>query len=524
VIRLFVLLVCSMSSFWVNAQTELSKTDQKELREACEIYVRQREQVLTDYNSPVDSLANVTSEIVMTVILLQRDYFKEADIEGLVFPETTVSELITTDSIGCILTNEFIDGLKVNLEKIEDKWCVVGYDNKVSDEEDIEGVKKWIRTQWEKEEWKDTIKLLVADFVQKWSLVRKGENPKILDSVTTKSFNTFLARKVVYDSLQHGYARNELSIKEIERVRINDDTSVVRVHIKGMGKTSVMLLRQDSIWRVAGVDRRVFSDEDVEKINGRIEQFKVLDSFNLRLHAFDQVIEPFFESGDRSLLKDIATDRFIDQLELFRGLAGKISPEYLRIYGLGKSSFPENDFSIRGDMAYYDLWKDSIRFARREGVWLFDELFAGTDVGADIVKAHEHFDAFCDRINLSYSFYNAHDNMDMPVVSVPTREEEIDTVYYDRYEKNAALKYQGGTEALYKALRSIEVNDSNFSGRIYIQFVVDHLGIIHRVEALNHAGTSAAKLAERAVESLDGWLPYNGGKPCFKQMVVAIDL
>lgn len=522
----FLLLTLLIGSNSLHSQTRINKKDQKEIREACIIFLSQSSVVLVDMDAPVDSLRNVSSELVFNRLLLIRDFIDQMAYENLVFDQGEVIRLELTDSIGCIFDTD--PQMKLNIRKSSDRWVVFGYDNLEVNQETIDKTKAWIARDLENEKVKDSIKEILKEFVDGWSEMRQYQKSDLLKSLSTNEFHDYIFRNVQYENLQ-GYGDNPVTIKEIGRVEIHEDTAWCRVGIKGMGGARFVLLLQNKEWKVAGQNVEVYTSEDVSRMEERITSYNELAKFEKYIDDFNVEMEAFFKTGNRLPLEKMATDNMIDQLEIYRRLTGTIDTSFLEIRGLYGSSFPSSDYAIYGDSAYYDHYSDSLRWVKVNDKWMFDEFFVSQDIDNKYDKAQQTFRKFNKLISLSYNWYNTLDeNRPPPPVAISSKEPNYTKLkhYHRLNDRHKEIVYETGNDQLCKDLHSLTKEASSktsFKGIIYVEFDVDNLGKAHDFRALDNIDSEEAKLAEEIVSKLGDWLPNDRKQSSLTNMVVAIE-
>jgi hypothetical protein len=403
--RLFLLFFVISSTNLVLGQKRISKKDQKEMNRVCEVYLRQHDSILINFDAPTDSILQVISPQLSAIILARREYFKKMEFENLHFSENEVTRLELNDSIGCIINIDPDGEFKLNVNKVVDSWIIVGFDNHVTNQEEIDSHAEFIEEVLELEIVKDSIKEILKVFVKGWSELRQTKKSDLLKSNTTSEFHDFLLKTVEYEELK-GYGNGKVTLKDLERVDILQDTAWCRVGIKGKGGTRVGLLLQDDVWLVAGADHRICTHQDVIDVENKIASYHELEKFNDRIGAFNEHLEAFLKTGDRTLLKENASDNLINQLDIYRRLAGTMDTNYLGVRGLGEASWLESSFVIYGDIAYYKTFSDSIRWIKKDDKWLLDEMFMSINQDNKHYKAQQTFYTFMNMFFVTYSFAN----------------------------------------------------------------------------------------------------------------------
>lgn len=525
-IQLIFLCIIFFSSNLALGQKKIKKKDQEEIQRVCDVYLRQHNIILSDYSAPSDSLLDVVSTPVSTMILARRAYFEKMEYEDLFFPEYKIIELELEDSIGCVVNNADEDiSFKINVKEVNDSWMIVGYDNHEIDQADIDEHNEFIVKELKTLVVKDSIKEILKEFVSAWSELSQTKKSEVLKSVTTTEFYDYLVTKMHYEDLQD-YPSRKMIVKDLGRVDIHMDTARCRLAIKGNGGATMILLRQNNTWRIAGENDRLFTREDVKNIEDDIAHFHEFEKFNAQISLFNDQLEKFLKTGNRALLEEAASAHFIDQLEIYRRLFGTIDTNYLSLYGVGRVHSHWN-LKIKEDTAYCISFPDSIGWVKKNNKWFLDDLFAQVTEANHFKKAHQTFRAFTDEIHLSYSVYNTLDeNSAPPIVSVP-KPTDYSRVHFhhrlDDYHKE--IVYQAGNEQLFADIKN-EIakvsSETAFKGVIYVEFYVDHLGKIQKIHALNQIGSNEAQLAQDIVGNLGDWFPNDNKQSSLTNMVLPI--
>jgi hypothetical protein len=524
---LFVFIACFFALNSLQAQSRIGKKEQHQIQKTCEAFQRQNELLITNFEASVDSMKMVCTEHVFNHKMILREFYERMQYD-LVFDEEKIIELELKDSVGCIVQVRE-QTFKINLKKESDRWKVSGFDNHEIDQADLDSIRIEIDRRYKEEDVKDSIKEIAKDFVQGWSEIRESGESDLLRSHSTKEVYDFFLKRVEYDHL-HGYGHKPLEVEEVGRVHIHGDTADCRVRIRRMGSAYLTFLLIENQWKIAGTDDKVFTSVEVEKMKSRIANFLELAEFEKYIDDLNSKLEPFFKTGNSSQLKEIATDNFINQLEIHRRLFGTIDTSFLGVRGLYGSTFPSSDYAIYGDSAYYDYFYDSLRFIKVNDKWMFDELYVSKEIANKYLKAQETFEEFNQLIHLSYSYYNSLDE-DTPPPPAPaarvTNEEEYARVKnYHRLSKyHDKITYESGYEQLQKDIDSLVKKyaaEISFTGTIFVEFDVDNFGIAHNIQALDFVGSKQASLAIKITEELSNWLPNNNRQASLTNMVIPI--
>jgi len=529
-VRILLLIAIVLSSTHsLFAQKKLSIKDKKEIQSSCEVYLRQQNVVFGNFNSSLDSIKSVVSRPMFDIILTQREHMRAMGYENVHFPESRFNSLILDDSIACLVVDEDGEELKINVKKIEDKWLVSGFDNHEANQKDIDNLKESIAEVTDVEVVKDSIKLILNDFIDGWSQYTEGEDSSLLISNATDECYNFIRVKKQYDQL-NGNPTRRYRITKTEQVWISQDTARCGISLAGLGHTYAVLLLKNNIWRVAGLDDRVFNEEDVKQVEEDIKTYKELNLFNDRISDLNEHIEAFFKTGNRSEIKEYSTDRFIDQMEIYRRFIGTMDTSYFGMRGIQGSSWPEYEFVIYGNEAYYKTYGDSVRLVIEEGDWKFDEIFSGVNVGTQFEKVSQTFDDFADMFFVTYSIYNTYDDApldsDMPIrVIISSSDSPKDTVYANRADRYYPdRKYERGHEGLYRDIKYVTAKYKNsYKGVIYVEFDLDQDGQVSNIHALDRIGSEEAGCAEKVVARITDWLPSEKDGPSITNYVVAVE-
>lgn len=519
----------SLNASFSFGQKKISKKEQQQIWNTCEVYSQEHNKVISDYESPTDSLAKVSSKHLYDLILARRDFFEKMEF-NMVVDELEIVELDLSDSVGCVISGE--PNYKINVEKVDNRWVVIGFDNKTIDEESISQFNDAIQKDLDQLVVKDSIKELLKDFVEGWSEIRQSGKSDLLKSLTTSEFHDYIHYDCEYDRLR-GFKPRKVSVKEVERVTISADTARCRVVINRLGGSVFTLLKQDGKWKVAGADRRVCSAQDVEDTKSKIEHYKELDKFNDRIGQTKGEFERFFKTGKSEVLSAMSTEKFMENLDVYRNLFGTVNKDYVGMRGLDESAWIESEFVLYGDTAYYKHYGDSIRWVKKDEKWLLDELFCSIESNNKFDKAYRTFDEFRSMMFVTYSVYNTFEDDDIesvvfPVAPPASEQEERKPVFrhrIDRYPQKE-IEYVHGNDQLQKDLQKLTKkykSKTSFEGVIYVEFHLENTGSAKAFKALNEAGTEQATFAEEIVSQLDGWKPFDSKYPIFTNVVVAIE-
>lgn len=516
----------SLSASFSFGQKKISKKEQEQIWNVCEVYLQEHNKVISDYESPTDSLAKVSSKHLYDLILARRDFFQKMEF-NIVVDEFEIVELDLSDSVGCVILGD--PNYKINVDNVDNRLGVIGFNNKVIDEESISQFNDVIQKDLDQLVVKDSIKELLKDFVEGWSEIRQSGKSDLLKSLTTSEFHDYIHYDCEYDRLR-GFKPGKVSVKEIERVTISADTARCRVVINRLGGSVFTLLKQDEKWKVAGADRRICSTQDVEDTKSKIEHYRELDKFNDRISQTKGEFERFFKTGKSEVLSAMSTEKFIENLDIYRNLFGTLNKDYLGIRGIGESAWTESEFVLYGDTAYYKLYGDSIRWIKKDGKWLLDELFCSIESNNKFDKVYRTFDEFRSMMFVTYSVYNTFEDDDIesvvsPLASQEAKRKSVFRHRIDRYPQKE-IEYVYGNDQLQKDLQKLTKkykSKTSFEGVIYVEFHLENTGSTKAFKALNHGGTEQATFAEEIVSQLDGWKPFDSKYPIFTNVVVAIE-
>jgi hypothetical protein len=330
------------------------------------------------------------------------------EYENIRFPKVNIIRIETSDSIGCIIDSD--PSIKLNVKRKEAGWIVTGYDNHEIDQGDILRFDSIYKEESKVLAVKDSIEEIIRNFVEGVSQMRQSQDTDLLKANCTEACYKYLLKRAEYDRIRGNKPRRS-TLKKMERAQVFEDSADCRINIKGMGWGRINLLFKEGTWLVAGENGDFWTDQDAKDIEEDITTYKELIKFNDRIELFNERFKTFFETGDSSPLHEIATEKLIEQLEIYRRLAGTVDTSYLQIYGMSPSYSPESYYAIYGDSAYYNEIYDSIRWIKQNGQWVFDELFCNIHIEDKFDKAHQTFYDFRKLMTISYSIYNTSDNI-----------------------------------------------------------------------------------------------------------------
>ena len=186
------------------AQKKVSKKDKAEIKRICEVYNRQKDIVLSDFDTSNDSLLNVTSNPFYSALMIQRERLNLSIYPVISFPFDQLVNISFGDSIGCNFKGRL--PYKLNVEKTNKKWLVIGFNNQVVGQDDVDLLKERLIEDKKEKATAIVIEKVLNNFASGWAELEFGES-SLLKSITTQDCYDYLKADLKYNKLRSDDSR-----------------------------------------------------------------------------------------------------------------------------------------------------------------------------------------------------------------------------------------------------------------------------------------------------------------------------
>lgn len=490
------------------AQDKLSSETKKDVLKICNTYLVEEQKLIDNKDYTSEALTEVTEPKLLEYFKLESQYIHLMGYD-IVFNERIAQEIIITDAgFSCAVKHVDREDFILDLEKISNKWLIVGYGGERIGEEDFEHINHLIDSAKVVANTRETIKKVTKQFVEGINELRKYGTSNLLKKVTEPKQYESLVLSTKLDSLE-GHRKRDFELKEIHYVQINSDTTAdCRIIIKGNGGSRLNLEKQNENWIVVGENGGRITEAKIQEQKNRIRDFNEIAIIEKKIDEFSDALNIFLIDDNTKPIQKVTTNELFEYLQLFKLKAGMFNPNELAINGIKTYSHSSSNFKFSGDTAIVENYGLSLHLVKVQKNWKI----AGFDgkIGKELTwfQLEKQFQPLKFTFGISYP-----KPFDLSTIEIVidddsnynfTEDEEIDsTVKSPLTDNYTPPQFPEGKTAL---LKNIDLNKTQTV--VYVSFIVERNGNLTNLTVVSpNIPNELKKEAIEIVRQMPNWVP-----------------
>lgn len=497
----------------ISLQAQRRSPEEQAIAESCSNYIALSDSM---YGSADFDPAPLALECTPTTFKLVRLNAEFIHLMGY-SAEHQVSKVgevkLTGQSATCIVELEESEPFELNLEEVEGKWLVNGYNGHLFSEEELEKMEAVVQRKRMDVQAVDS---LIPQFVRAWNRLRENGDSSLLVPLLSHEFLALMVWDQKIDQLKGRHNPRPIKLERIIDVHWRSDTSAQCQFQLSQHRPLFYLRKRQDKWIIVGEDEKPVDWEMVNRKKAKVLELQEKKTVVKGLSDFSHGLTAYFAEGDEQGAKESATEEVQAFLEAFKKKVGDYELSYLKIHGI--HSIDYYNIELFPDSAVCKTRELNLILLRKGGVWKVAGLDGQTQDLSHPAFVEDQWGPFKEAFRFDYDFENQPGLEEVvfvdAVASESSEEAKPSPPISPWHILVSPPSFPGGGEALYDWLDSKGIERyRNGERNLHIAFIVEKDGSLSEIELEEGLGDDATKAITELFAQMPPWNPaskYSG--------------
>ncbi len=488
-------------------QVKLKKQEEEKVLAACNSYLLENRHWFAESSYPDSSFRKVCGDSLFLILEISREevFLMEYNLSTR---KDSTYELLNNDTIFACKVRVSEHAYFLNVERFEENWKVVSYNNQIITPVDIEMARSHLDSMRLIATELTRVKETTTNFVTFWNELNYADSSENLRRVTTELMYRHLILSRQLDRLEGWGNKRDLELKEITDLEIvNSDSATCRVVILRNGGTRFNLKKINGNWMISGENGGTTTIEDVHKLEERIADYKKGLEIQNSISEFNSALELYFKKNDSTLLTTLASEAVMEYLHYFKQKCQAINPQFIQVGGCRIAQYDVKKIEIEQEKATYCWNNFCVNFEFINEKWKITGFNGGAEeqlIGRKVEVEFFDFAQFFRIFYATYLFEESGDNFVEAIEFVAYDNEEDTKIYALLETVDSPALYPGGIDVLINLISTPD-QSTKFC---HVSFVIEVDGSITNVEVLTpNLSEAERKSILSRIEKMENWQP-----------------